>query len=297
MKVRAQEASTDLYYQFHNTRRTHNVDNYASGYARLSVALPKSTEFFVGAGTTGRVPDAVERYISRGMATPNTGNPLLPITRNTEVTAGWSLNRNRIYLRPSYFYSFVQNFILVNNQPLLNMSGMGGGMNGGMIMNRTLSARSYTNVDARMHGGEMAYGLTLTNTLSLNGGTSYSRATIAQKARANVLSRNLPEMPPLRGWGALRYTRTWAFAELSTVAANRQSRVNSDLRELPTAGYAVASLKLGMTHRKFSCSFAIENLFNRFYYEHLSYYRDPFSAGVKIPEPGRNFFVQLRYAL
>ena len=33
---------------------------------------------------------------------------------------------------------------------------------------------------------------------------------------------------------------------------------------------------------------------NRYYYEHLSYYRDPFSAGVKVPEPGRNFFAQVK---
>ncbi len=40
----------------------------------------------------------------------------------------------------------------------------------------------------------------------------------------------------------------------------------------------------------------VDNLLNRFYYENLSYYRDPFASGVKIPEPGRNFFGQPRYS-
>jgi iron complex outermembrane receptor protein len=120
---------------------------------------------------------------------------------------------------------------------------------------------------------------------------------VTPQARFNIFSRNVPEMPPLRGWSALRYAHRWAFAELSALAANRQSLVSSDLKEAPTPGYGLMNVKLGFTHRKLSGSFTVDNLLNRFYYEHLSYYRDPFAAGVKIPEPGRNFFVQLRYSL
>lgn len=76
---------------------------------------------------------------------------------------------------------------------------------------------------------------------------------------------------------------------------NRQSLVSGDLKEQPTAGYGVTNIKLGFTYRRLSCSFTIDNLLNRFFYEYLSYYRDPFSAGVKIPEPGRNVFAQVRY--
>jgi iron complex outermembrane receptor protein len=39
----------------------------------------------------------------------------------------------------------------------------------------------------------------------------------------------------------------------------------------------------------------VENLFGRLYSEHLSYQRDPFRSGVRIPEPGRNVFVNLSY--
>jgi iron complex outermembrane recepter protein len=297
MKVEAAQASTDLYYQFHNTRRTGNSDNYASGNARISYSLPKSTELFAGLGTTGRIPDAEERYISRGTGPGGTvGDPLLPITRNTELTAGWSVNHTRFYVRPTLFYSFLNNYILVNNQPQLNSMGMGSGSMGGMAMPAPTTARSYTNVDARIYGGEMAYNVTLTRAFSLGGGGSYSRGTATPQARVNVLSRNLPEMPPLRAWSALRYAHRWAFAEFGAVAVNRQSLVSSDLKEVPTAGYGLLNIKLGFTHRKLSGSFTVDNLLNHFYYEHLSYFRDPFAAGVKIPEPGRNFFAQLRYS-
>jgi len=296
MEVGSTQASTDDYYQFHNTRRTGNDDNYGSGNARLSYALPKSTELFAGVGTTGRVPDAEERYIDLvGMGATTVGNPLLPMTRNTEITAGWSATYTRFYLRPEFFYAFLHNFILVNNPPQLNMP-MDSGMMGGTEMPAMTTARSYTSVDARIYGGEVAYGVTLTPALSLSGGGSYSRGTVTPQIEVNVMSHNLPEMPPLRAWSALRYAHRWAFAELGTVAVNRQSLVDADLNEVPTAGYGLLNLKLGFTHRKLSGSFTVDNLLDRFYYEYLSYYRDPFASGVKVPEPGRNLFGQLRYS-
>jgi iron complex outermembrane receptor protein len=297
MRVDAPQASTDLYYQFHGTRRTGNDDNYASGNARLTAGVTKSSELFAGVGTTGRIPDAEERYINTNMrANATVGNPLLPVTRNTEIAAGWSANHARFYLRPEFFYSLLNSFILVNNQPQSNMMSTGGGSMSGMDMASTPTARSYTNVDARIYGGEMTYGVTLTSAISLNGGGSYSRGTATPQASVNVFSHNLPEMPPLRAWSALRYAHRWAFAELGTVAVSRQSHVDSDLNEIPTAGYGLLNLKLGFTHRKLSGSFTVDNLVNRFYYEYLSYYRDPFAAGVKVPEPGRNVFAQLRYS-
>ena len=169
-----------------------------------------------------------------------------------------------------------------------------GGM--GTSMAAAVTARSYSNVDARIYGGELTSGITLTSALSLNGGGSYSRGTVTPRAGINVRSANLPEMPPLRGWSALRYAHRWAFAELGAIAANRQTHVDTDLKEAPTAGYGLLNIKLGFTYRKLSASFSIDNLLNRFYYEYLSYYRDPFASGVKIPEPGRNVFAQIRYS-
>lgn len=313
-RVGVANAPTNLYYQFHGTRRTEATDNYASGNVRLSVAMPHATDFYLGVGTTGRIPDAEERFISRGMGSNVTvGNPTLPITRNTELSAGWNLNSNRFYLRPALFYSFLNDFVLVNRQvgtsapsagggmvmdPIAGMAGSDmGGMASpdGMEMERPAIARSFSNVDARIYGGELGYGLTLTQTLSLNGGASYTRGTALSRPGASALGGNLPEMPPLRGWGALRYARRRLFAEFGSTAVHRQSLVNRNLSEVPTPGYLLLNAKLGFTLDKFSASVSVDNLTDRFYYEHLAYFRDPFAAGVKIPEPGRNVFLQLRY--
>jgi iron complex outermembrane receptor protein len=40
----------------------------------------------------------------------------------------------------------------------------------------------------------------------------------------------------------------------------------------------------------------VQNLFDRTYVEHLSYQRDPFAAGFKVPEPGRSFQLAAQYA-
>lgn len=305
MRVGDSSASTDNYYQFHDTRRTSNMDNYPSANAQLSYALASSSQLFAGVGTTGRIPDAEERYLDRGMGTSvDVGDPLLPITRNTEIDAGWSFHSGRFTFRPQVFYSWLDNFILVDNQPQINAPMGGGGMGGvslgadpmDMTMPGGTSARSYTDVAARLRGGEASYGVMLTGTLTLNGGVSYTRGTATPVMAAGVMSTNLPEMPPLRGWSSLRYSPRWFFAELGAIAAGRQSDVDTDLMETPTAGYALLNAKVGFTHKRVSVSFSADNLLNRFYYEYLSYYRDPFASGVKVPEPGRNVFAQVRYA-
>ena len=118
--------------------------------------------------------------------------------------------------------------------------------------------------------------------------------TNAPKPQAGVLDTNLPEMPPLRTSAALRYTHKFGFAQLGATGVARQRLVDTDLKETPTGGYGLMNVKLGVSYSKLSARFVVDNLFNRYYYEHLSYFRDPFASGVKIPEPGRNFFGQVK---
>jgi iron complex outermembrane receptor protein len=39
----------------------------------------------------------------------------------------------------------------------------------------------------------------------------------------------------------------------------------------------------------------VTNLLDRMYVEHLSYQRDPFASGVKVPEPGRIVYANVQY--
>jgi iron complex outermembrane receptor protein len=279
---------TDLYFAYQDTRSTSATDNYGSGNLRLSYTLPREIELFAGAGVTGRVPDAEERFIQEfSMTESYIGNPNLPVVRNTEATAGAIYRRGSSYIKPTLFFSSLDNYILVNDQPLLNpMMGM---------TDMSGSARSFTNVGAHIYGGEVSYGVSLPGGFSLRGGSSYSRGTNAPKPEAGVFNTNLPEMPPFRTWAALRYTHKWGFAEIGGSGVGRQGRVDTDLHETPTAGYGLLNVRLGLLWRKWAASIVVDNLLNRFYYENLSYYRDPFASGVRIPEPARNLFGQVRF--
>jgi iron complex outermembrane receptor protein len=277
--------NTNLYFAYQNTRSTSQTDNYGSGNLRLSYALRRQIEFFAGVGVTGRVPDADERFLLRpSMSLPTVGNPALPAVRGTEATAGAIYHRGSSYFKPTLFFSNLDNYIIVNNQPLLNP-----------LMGMSQSARSFTNVGAHIYGGEVSYGVRLPAGLSLRGGSSYSRGANTPKQEAGVFSSTLPEMPPFRTWAALRYTHQWGFAEIGGAGVGRQELVDTDLNETPTPGYGLLNVKLGLLWRKWSASLVVDNLLNRFYYENLSYYRDPFASGVKVPEPGRNFFGQVKY--
>ncbi|MGB2676679.1 MAG: hypothetical protein WAN12_06315 [Candidatus Acidiferrum sp.] len=148
------------------------------------------------------------------------------------------------------------------------------------------SAGSFTNVDAHICGGEVSYGVSLPAGFSLQGGSSYSRGTNAPKHQADVFNTNLPEMPPLRTLAALRYTFYWGFAEFGGTGVGRQGSVDTDLNETPTPGYGSLNARLGVLYRKWTASFVADNLLNRFYYENLSYYRDPFAFEGKFPNLG-----------
>ncbi len=110
-----------------------------------------------------------------------------------------------------------------------------------------------------------------------------------------VVDRDLPELPPLSGRLALRWEPGRWFAELEGVAATEQTRVDSGLQEAPTPAWAIANLRAGVELGRFWGIAGIDNLFDRTYREHLSYQRDPFRAGVAVPEPGRSFSFSLRY--
>jgi iron complex outermembrane receptor protein len=121
---------------------------------------------FTGVGTTGRVPDAEERYLNLAsmggsMNGVNVGDPNLPLVRNNEGTVGMIVHRGSSYVKTTFFYSSIGNYILVNQATI----------------------RSYTNVDARIYGGEISYAFSLPAGFSFAGGGSYTRRRFVYQRR------------------------------------------------------------------------------------------------------------------
>jgi len=280
------KANTNLYFAYKNTRSTSKTDTYPSGNIQLFYELQKGTELFVGLGHSVRVPDAQERYFaSRRMGTDWVGNPELKPSRNTELDLGIKHSTDRTLIKATAFYSYVQDYITVHNQNRVN--SVPGVMNS--------QARSYENVNAQFFGGEVDLRLSLTQEFFLFGGMSYVQARKETKPEKNINSSNVAEIPPLKTRIALRYDKGSYFGEVETILSATQNRVDTDLREQKTSGYGVVNIKVGGNFKGFTLNAGIDNVFDKKYFEHLSYRRDPFATGVKVPEPGRTFYVNVSY--
>ena len=239
-----------------------------SANLQLTYKPVKEVELFLGLGRGVRTPDPEELYIDVPAMAPAVtwrGNPGLDQTVNHEADLGVKYTGDRFYVSTSVFYSDLSDY--VNFYQASN------------------TLKSYQNIDASMWGAELGSQVSLPLDLYLRGALSYTEGTNKDG------DRPLSEIPPLKGMVALRYDNGVFFAELAENMARRQDRVDTSLNEQPTAGWATTDLKAGYNYKALSVYAGIYNLFNKQYYNSLSYLRDPFTSGVKVPENGRNFYI------
>jgi len=237
----------------------------ASGNIQLIWTPVDHLEISAGFGSGVRPPDAQELFIN---SSRQQGNPFLNPTRNNEADFGIKYSTDKFFVNAAIFNSSLQEYI--------NLVQSG-------------TTRSFRNIDADIWGAEFGSQFALPYDLFLKGSLSYT------EGRNNTNGRPLSEMPPLRGTLALRYdVNTW-FVEAAENFANSQERVDTTLNEQPTAGWVTTDLKGGYNYKALSVYAGIYNLLDKFYYTSLSYQRDPFASGVKVPENGRNFYITVAY--
>ena len=249
------------------TNKAASVTDYATigGNIQLIWAPLDSLEINIGFGSGTRPPDGQELFINSAR---QQGNVSLNPTRNNEVDLGIKYATEQFYIKAAVFYSSLQDYI--------NLVQSG-------------TTRSFRNIDANIWGAELNSQFSLPYDLFLKGSLSYT------EGKNDSDGRPLSEIPPLKGTLALRYdVNTW-FVEVSEVLANSQEKVDSALNEPPTAGWATTNLKGGYNYKALSIYAGINNLLDKQYYSHLSYQRDPFASGAKVPENGRNFYVSATY--
>ena len=236
-----------------------------SGNIQLVWDASEGVELFAGIGSGTRPPDAQELYIN---SPRQQGNPFLDPTRNTEVDLGVKYTAERFFVKASIFNSFFDDY--VNQVP-------------------TGTTRSFANIDANIWGAELGSQIALPLNLYLKGALSYT------EGRNETDHRPLSEMSPLKGTLALRYDVDDWFVEVAENAAGKRDEVDATLNELPSAGWMTTDVKAGCHYGPFSLYGGVYNLLDKFYYTHLSFLRDPFASGVKVPENGRNVYVTAAY--
>ena len=108
----------------------------------------------------------------------------------------------------------------------------------------------------------------------------------------DIESRN---MPPLNGNVSLRYDTGSLLVEATECFSSKQDRVDPVLNEEVTAGWPVTDVKAGELWGQWSLTGCANNIFDKYYFSHLSYQRDPFASGEKVPEIGRLAYLTLAY--
>lgn len=282
----AAKANTNLYYAYKNTRETSSRDFNPSGNIQFTVKLAKSLDLSTGVGRSVRVPDPQERFFALKRAGSDwVGNPEIKPIKNTGFETGLDFKKDRVSVSASIFYDIVSDFITVHDQARIN--------NVPGVMN--LVARSYANTGARMYGGETSATVAAQDTIFLRGSFSYVRGTKDPIPALAITDTDISEIPPFKAQAEIRYDNGRFFAEGACAFVAAQNHPDLDLLEQRTPGYVVPEVKVGLERHRFQLVAGVANLFNRFYYEHLSYQRDPFRSGVKVPEPGRMIHLNLQY--
>ena len=237
------------------------------GNIQLTWTPIEHLEIYGGFASGVRPPDAQELYIN---SSKQQGNPFLDPPRNNEADLGVKYATDRFFVKLTAFNSNITDFINLYQEGKF---------------------RSFKNIHANIWGQELASQVALPCNLFLKGTFSY---TYGQNISEN---KPLSEMPPFRGLAALRYdVNTW-FVEVAENFETRQNRVDKDLDERPTGSWGTTDLSAGFHYKSLSVYGGVYNVFDKFYYSYLSYQRDPFASGEKVPENGRNLFLTISYKL
>jgi iron complex outermembrane receptor protein len=278
--------NTALYEAYQATRALTSTDTLPAGNVRLAWRHG-AFEVAGGVGHAARVPEASERYLAlRRMGSDWVGNPALEPSRNTALDAALTFTRAGFRVDLGLYRSRVAGYITVYDQP--RRSVVPGVMNA--------QARSYANVDAVLTGGEVEGSLpVLIGRVFVSGSLSYVRGTQDGDPARAIAAGPVAEMPPLRGRAAARYDDGRFFGSVEGVFAADQDRVDASLGETRTPGWGVMNASAGVRQGRLRLTAGVVNVFDRLYTESLSYQRDPFRSGVRVPEPGRSLFANASF--
>jgi iron complex outermembrane receptor protein len=288
LAARADAAKADLglYAAYHGVMSTTRRTILPTGRAKAAYQLSPVLGLAVALGHSARVPEPNEQFLAlRRMGTDWVGNPALDPARNTGVDASLTLRLPRLTVSANTYVSDIHDYIAVY-----------GVRRQAMVPNvMNVNARSYANVDARLRGFEANGSLTVRSPFTLSGDLSYVRGTMTPRPEVGINGTDLAETPPLRARLRVRVDDGRSFAEVEGVASAAQSHVDETLGEAMTPSHAIVNASAGLRRGQLAVTAGVGNLLDAYYVEHLSFQRDPFRSGIRLAEPGRNFFTNVQW--
>ena len=235
---------------------------------------------YAGISRTVRTADATERFIASNAMMPGmrwVGNPLIDPEKHHQIEIGTLVGDDRWQVDASVYYNDVSDYILRwrYHQPDNN-------------------ATIYTNLDARLIGGEATFSYDLTTNWRTDLGLAYVWANNETDDMA------IAQIPPLSGFVSLDYHAHKWQAGARVNASAKQTRVDDDPRtgsgldSGETPGWAVMNL---YGSYRFTDAIAldagIDNLFDKTYANHLNRASAFDPTQIQVNEPGRSLWVRL----
>ncbi len=263
----------NLYSLYYSKEKLNTEFNYISGFLGISKRFNKNLSSSLLIGQSVRFPNPQELFLAlkRPTTKPNwVGNPFLKPVKNREIRFNLNWKITLAKLSGSLFYSDLKDYIYP--------AKIGG----------TKPAMSYMNIDAFMYGLNLNSFVLINENIYLSIGMSYQRG---KKKRGE--DRDLAEIPPLKVIASFNYENENFLLTIEDIYNSQQKNVDSSLNETSTESWNVLNLRLSYKHNFYNFTIGIDNLFDKFYYQHLSYLRNPFFSGTRVPEPGRSIYLGL----
>jgi len=269
-----------LYEKFYGTTPERDRSNfYLSGYANFNYSINSNNSIYFGFGHTARVPDPEERYIFLLKPTGIwIGNPNLDPVKNNEFDLGYKGNLDKLNVKLDSFYRYITDYITLTK-----------------VKDNDKMYILYESTDAYMLGVDAKISYDLLDCLRLVSVTSYIFGHQNTDSGKHINSSNIPDLVPLRERFVVKFHKPTYTVEAETILSARQTRVNSDVQEKPTPGYGILNLKAYCKYKGMYVEAGVDNVFDKEYYSYTDYYSNPFNTGIKLPMPGRTYYLNVAY--
>ncbi len=272
----------DTYYGAGTSTNLDKSEGNVGGFLKADYNVIKGVDLYAGIGRGVRTADPRERFrvllpIPGGKW--DIGNPNLKPEESFQYEIGNKGKIGKFNYNLSIFHNTIDNYITqfdtgktFSSQPVMG----------------------YKNVDAKLYGGELSAGFLVIENISLLGSTSY---TFGKNKTEN---KPLPEIMPLQGKLGVRYDETSGklWGEMMGRFVASQHRYDPVIDPGKTNGFSTLDLRFGWKLKgNILITAGVENLLDKYYYEHTSknfaFNQDGYKTTDRIPEPGRNVYMNL----
>lgn len=269
--------------------------NAIDAVAKYRYRFSDSTEWVLEAGTKTRAPSYQELYlwlplqITGGLADGRTyiGNLDLEDERSNEIVVGFTSQIGRFSLSPQIYYRNVDNYIqgIPSTNTLANTLSM---------MMSGAPALQFSNVDAEIRGGDIAWKLDLNDSWFLDGISTYSSGE-----RTDV-NDDLYRLAPFNSSIGLTYrSDSWSI-EPELVIYSKQDKVSGYNSERPTPGYEIVNVTFTWeASDSLRIEARIDNLLDETFQDHLAGINRATGSDIPVGErlygAERNFSAGLIY--